>query len=90
MVWAERNNIDAKAQSVIFLKENHIGSIEELASQIQALRTERNTLNASIRRTQNRMKEINRMRPAGYPRLQSYERCLHTVPGKRLVFQILQ
>ena len=64
MVWAERNNIDAKAQSVIFLKENHIGSIEELESQIQTLRTERNTLNASIRRTQNRMKEINRLRQA--------------------------
>ena len=27
MVWAERNNIDAKAQSIIYLKENNIGSI---------------------------------------------------------------
>ena len=29
-VWAERNNIDAKAQMVIFLKEHQIGSLEEL------------------------------------------------------------
>ena len=27
IVWAERNNIDAKAQSIIFLKEHNIGSI---------------------------------------------------------------
>ena len=29
-VWAERNNIDAKAQMVIFLKEHQIDSLEEL------------------------------------------------------------
>lgn len=34
-VWAERNNIDAKAQMVIFLKEHQIGSLEELNDQIQ-------------------------------------------------------
>ena len=36
IVWAERNNIDAKAQSIIFLKEHNIGSIEELEDQIDA------------------------------------------------------
>ena len=35
-VWAERNNIDAKAQSIIYLKENHIGSIDELEDQLQS------------------------------------------------------
>lgn len=56
-VWAERNNIDAKAQMVIFLKEHQIGSLEELNDQ-------RNSLKASIREKQNRMKEINRQRQA--------------------------
>lgn len=64
IVWAERNNIDAKAQSIIFLKENHIGSIEELEDQIETLRSARNAINASIRMKQNRMKEINRQRQA--------------------------
>ena len=56
-VWAERNNIDAKAQMVIFLKEHQIGSLEELNDQ-------QNMLKASIREKQNRMKEINRQRQA--------------------------
>ena len=64
IVWAERNNIDAKAQSIIFLKEHNIGSIEELEVQISALRAERNELNAEIRHKQNRMKEINQLRQA--------------------------
>lgn len=59
-VWAERNNIDAKAQMVIFLKEHQIGSLEELNDQIQELTDQRNSLKASIREKQNRMKEINR------------------------------
>ena len=63
-VWAERNNIDAKAQMVIFLKEHHIGSLEELNEQIQELTDQRNSLKASIREKQNRMKEINRQRQA--------------------------
>ena len=63
-VWAERNNIDAKAQMIIFLKEHHIGSLEELNDQIQTLRSERNRLHASIREKQNRMKEINQLRQA--------------------------
>ena len=63
-VWAERNNIDAKAQMVIFLKEHHIGSLEELNEQIQELTDQRDSLKASIREKQNRMKEINRQRQA--------------------------
>jgi len=63
-VWAERNNIDAKAQMVIFLKEHHIGSLEELNDQIQELTDQRDSLKASIRENQNRMKEINRQRQA--------------------------
>ena len=64
MIWAERNNIDAKAQSIIYLKENQIHSVQELEDQIQALRSERNRLHASIREKQNRMKEINQLRQA--------------------------
>ncbi len=63
-VWAERHNIDAKAQSIIYLKENHIGSIAELEDQILELKSERNHLQAEIREVQNRMKEINRLRQA--------------------------
>lgn len=63
-VWAERNNIDAKAQSIIFLKEHNIGSIGELEDQISTLRSERNALHAAIREKQNRMKEINQLRQA--------------------------
>ena len=61
-VWAELTNIDTKAQSVIFLKENHIESYAELEAQIESLRSKRNSINASIREKQNRMKEINRQR----------------------------
>ena len=63
-VWAERNNIEAKAQMIIFLKEHNIGSIEELDDQISALKSERNVLHAAIRQKQNRMKEINQLRQA--------------------------
>ena len=63
-VWAERNNIDAKAQMIIFLKEHHIGSLEELNDQIQGLTDHQNELKASIWEKQNRMKEINRQRQA--------------------------
>ena len=61
-VWAERNNIDAKAQMIIFLKEHHIGSLEELNEQIQTLTDQQKELKVSIRKKQNRMKEINRQR----------------------------
>ena len=63
-VWAERNNIDAKAQSIIYLKEHQIGSLDELDDQIMTLRSQRNALHASIREKQNRMKEINQQRQA--------------------------
>lgn len=61
-VWAERNNIDAKAQMVIFLKEHQIGSLEELNDQIQELTNQQKELKAALREKQNRMKEINRQR----------------------------
>ena len=64
MIWAERNNIDAKAQSIIFLKEHNIGSVEELEEQINVLRSDRNKLYAAIREKKNRMKEINELRQA--------------------------
>ena len=64
MIWAERNNIDAKAQSIIYLKEHQIGSMDELEAQIMALRSERNAHHASVREKQNRMKEINQQRQA--------------------------
>ncbi len=63
-VWAERNNIDAKAQMIIFLKEHQIDSLEELNDQIQGLTDHQNELKASIREKQNRMKEIIRQRQA--------------------------
>ena len=63
-VWAERNNIDAKAQMVIFLKEHHLGSPEELEQQIDDLQSAHDEKKASIRQAQNRMKEINRQRQA--------------------------
>ena len=64
IVWAERNNIDAKAQSIIYLKEHQISSLDELEAQIMVFRSERNALHASIREKQNRMKEINQQRQA--------------------------
>lgn len=63
-VWAERNNIDAKAQMIIFLKEHHIGSLEELNDQIQEPTNQQKELKAALREKQNRMKEINRQRQA--------------------------
>ena len=63
-VWAQRNNIEAVSQMVIFLKEHRIGSLEELNEQIQKLTKQRNSLKASIREKQTRMKEINRQRQA--------------------------
>ena len=63
-VWAERNNIDAKAQSVIYLKEHHIGSISELENQIQTLESEKNEMISSIRDKRNRIKSISEQRRA--------------------------
>jgi len=63
-VWAERNNIDAKAQMIIFLKEHQISSLEELNEQIQELTDQQKELKASISENQNRMKEIHQQRQA--------------------------
>lgn len=63
-VWAERNNIDAISQTVIFLKEHHIGSTEELEKQIDDLQSACEERKAFIQQAQNRMKEINRQRQA--------------------------
>ena len=63
-VWAERNNIAAKAQMVIFLKEHQIGSLVELNDQILDLQNQQKNLKASLEGKQNRMKEINRQREA--------------------------
>ena len=53
------NNIDAISQTVIFLKEHHIGSLEELEKQIDDLQSACEERKAFIRQAQNRMKEIN-------------------------------
>ena len=63
-VWAQRNNIDAKAQMIIFLKEHQIGSLEELDMRIRSMQDQQNDLKSSIREKQNRMKEINQQRQA--------------------------
>ena len=63
-VWAERNNIDAKAQMIIFLKEHHISSIEELNDQISSMREAYRTQKNALNEKQYRMKEINGMRKA--------------------------
>ena len=63
-VWAERSNIDAKAQSVIYLKEHHIGSIEELENRIQENQKAQSERKASVREMKMRMKQINQQRKA--------------------------
>ena len=63
-VWAERNNIDAMAKSVIYLKEKHIGSLDELNDQIAELQAELDAHKSTISQAQFRMKEINRQRQA--------------------------
>ena len=63
-VWAERNNLDAKAQMVIFLKEHQIDSLEELDDQIRVLLDQRNDVKDSLREKQTQMKEINQQRQA--------------------------
>lgn len=73
-VWAERNNIDAISQTVIFLKEHHIGSLEELEKQIDDLQSAYEEKKASIRQAQNHMKEINRQRQA----IRDYRRTKET------------
>jgi prefoldin subunit 5 len=63
-VWAERNNIDAKARMIIFLKEHGIESMESLNDQIQTLQDQQKNLKSALREKQARMKEINQLRQA--------------------------
>ena len=62
MLCAEQNSSNAKTESIIFLKAHNIRSISEQKNQIHVLRSERNTLDAVIRKKQIRMKAINRLR----------------------------
>ena len=62
--WAERHNTDALASSMIYLKENQIGSYAELESRIQAALDERKALKSNIRTAQARMEEISRQKKA--------------------------
>jgi len=60
----DKTYLDAISQTVIFLKEHHLGSPEELEQQIDDLQSAHDEKKASIRQAQNRMKEINRQRQA--------------------------
>lgn len=62
--WAERHNTDALASSMIYLKENHVGSYAELESRIQATHDDRNALKDKIRAAQAQMQEISRRKKA--------------------------
>lgn len=63
-VWAERHNLDAVSQSVIYLKENGINSYEELMSRIADGTKRRNQLKGSMKTCQTRMKAISEQRKA--------------------------
>lgn len=63
-VWAERHNLDAVSQSVIYLKENGINSYEELMSRIDSGTKRRNQLKDSMKTCQARMKAISEQRKA--------------------------
>ena len=62
--WAERHNTDALASSMIYLKENQIGSYAEIESRIQAALDGRDALKSNIRAAQARMEEISRQKKA--------------------------
>lgn len=62
--WAERHNTDALASSMIYLKENRIGSYAELESRIQAALNEKDALKSKVRAAQARMEEISRQKKA--------------------------
>ena len=62
--WAERHNTDALASSMIYLKENHVGSYAELESRIHAALDERKALKSRIRAAQARMEEISGQKKA--------------------------
>ena len=63
-IWAERNNIDAKSQMVIFLKEHQIDSIEELNERLSAMQEKLRVQKRLLGEKQSRMKEINSLRKA--------------------------
>ena len=63
-IWAERNNIEAKSQMVIFLKENHIDSIDELNERLSAMHEKVRAQKNLVSEKQSRMKEINSLRKA--------------------------
>lgn len=62
--WAERHNTDAVAKSMIYLKEHHIASYDELEEKLHAALTSRNALKDRIRAAQSRMTEIRDQRNA--------------------------
>ena len=62
--WAEKHNIDTLASSMIYLKENHIGSYADLTQKIQLALDSRNGLKDQIREAQRRMQEISAQRKA--------------------------
>ena len=62
--WAERHNLDAVSQSIIYLKENGINSYEELMSRIADGTKRRNQLKDSMKTCQARMKAISEQRKA--------------------------
>ena len=83
-VWAERNNIDAKAQMIIFLKEHHICSLEEdSGADRSAKRVE------SLHPGKAKPNEGDQPTAANDPGLQPDERGLYPVSGIRLVREIL-
>ena len=63
-VWAERHNLDAVSQSIIYLKENGINSYEELMSRIADGTKRRNQLKDSMKTCQTRMKAVSEQRKA--------------------------
>ena len=63
-IWAERNNIDAKSQMIIFLKEHHIDSIEELNERLSDMQEKVCAQKSLLGEKQSRMKEINSLRKA--------------------------
>ena len=62
--WAHRHNTDAIAQSMIYLKEHHIESYDELADKIHALKGKQTKIKNDVRTIQARMKEISEQKKA--------------------------
>ena len=62
--WAERHNTDAVAKSMIYLKEHHISSYDELEEKLRSALASRNALKDRIRTAQSQMTEIRNQRNA--------------------------